>query len=86
MSSKIGIYEFNMMTFDEQAEVLWERGVFLTNIKEAEGIRANLYRLNDFYVEALFSSLDSNTFTFHTFKQGERLEKYLDRIDVAKLF
>jgi hypothetical protein len=31
MASKLGIYEFNIMPINEQANYLWENGTFLAN-------------------------------------------------------
>jgi hypothetical protein len=82
MPEKIGIYEFNQMPLDMQADTLHEYGTFLTNVKTPEHT-ANLYALNDFYVEAVL--VDNKSIEYSTYKRGKRLDVFLDGIGVEGL-
>jgi len=85
MGYDIGIYEFNQLPFNEQGQVVNAWGRFMTNVNEGE-MRYNLYRVHDFFVEASYSSSENKIVEFTTFKKGERLNRYLDSIEIEKLF
>lgn len=84
MSTKIGIYEFNQLPFNEQGNVVNAWGRFITNANEGE-MRYNLYHVNDFFVEASYSSSKNKIVDFSTFKKGDRLNRYLHTIDINAL-
>ncbi|WP_300025021.1 hypothetical protein [uncultured Maribacter sp.] len=71
----MGLYEYMMLTEDEQWNDLWQIGIFLphhTGHKE----KFSLYALYDFFVEV---ELDLNTNKMIAkghFKTGETLDKY----------
>jgi len=77
----IGLYEYNLMTIDEKAQLLWDSGEFLVSSKEA----TNLYSLSDFYVEVIYSNEQNKIVDIKTFKRGKRLERYLELIYLNKL-
>ena len=76
---KMSIYEFIQLDINSKADILWSKGVFLEShfIKE---ISAKLYYLNDFFVEVVISNEECEIIEIIPFKQGYRLEKYLNKI------
>jgi hypothetical protein len=46
----MGIYEYTFLTKEEQAELLWDRGLFIDSQPGNQHNRA-LYHLGSFYVE-----------------------------------
>jgi hypothetical protein len=84
MSTKIGIYEFNQLPFNEQTATVNAYGRFLTNAKEGD-MRYNLYFVNDFYVETSYKASENRIVDFSTFKKGDRINRYLDWIDLNEM-
>ncbi len=84
MAGKLGIYEFNLMSLHVQAATLWDNGTFLANRIDGN-FRFNLYSLSDFYVEVEYLTNENEIIEFRSFKRGQRLEPYLDQIDVRWL-
>lgn len=84
MSSKIGIYEFNLMPMDEQSRTVWEFSEFVANHIEGD-LRHQLRSINDFFVEVVYHNSENKIIEFKTFKKGHRLTKYLDQIDIQEL-
>ena len=83
---KIGFYEFNRLPIDTQFEILLKDGVFLTYFKEGDS-RANLYALYDFYVETFLIQPNDGFYELICFKKGSnRIDIYLDEIDIDGLF
>jgi hypothetical protein len=64
---------------NERATILWENGEYI-----AGAFRNNLYKLYDFYVEVSIN--DTGIMDIAAFKQGERLNKYLDQIKLNSLY
>ena len=46
----MGIYEFLMLSNEEQWDVLWDKGVYLTSFKSID-CSYRLYAIDKFYVE-----------------------------------
>jgi hypothetical protein len=76
------IYAFNNLSQDHKAEYVWDNGKHLVNLK-GEECSFSLYRIPDFFVE--FELQDNKIINIRSFKQGQILDKYLDRIDLKKL-
>lgn len=76
---KLGIYEFNQLGLDAQANLLWEHGTFLMNRLDDRHI-FNLYSLSDFYVEVCYDNQSNKILSFRSFKSKDQLWPYLDRI------
>lgn len=85
MSSKIGIYEFNQLPFNEKAETVNSIGYFITNAFNGD-TRYNLYRVFDFYVEAVYQNSKNKIIEFNSFKKGFRLDRYIDEVDIDELY
>ena len=80
----IGLYEYNLMSIDEKAQLLWESGEFLLSNK-TNNAATNLYSLSVFFVEVMYSNELNKIIDINTFKNDTRLEPYLDLINVSKL-
>jgi hypothetical protein len=75
----MGLYEYNQLSLDEKANVLWQHGNFLISRKEGENA-FNLYSLFDFYVEVQASNSTNKIENIITFKTKRLLEPYLNNI------
>ena len=80
----IGLYEYNLMSIDEKAQLLWDSGEFLLSNK-TNNAATNLYSFSDFFVEVIYSNELNKIIDIKTFKNNTRLEPYLDLINVSKL-
>ncbi|MDA9968358.1 hypothetical protein N9E62_04245 [Salibacteraceae bacterium] len=80
----IGLYEYNLMSIDEKAQLLWDSGEFLLSNKTINAA-TNLYSFSDFFVEVIYSNELNKIIDINTFKNDTRLEPYLDLINVSKL-
>ena len=80
----IGLYEYNLMSIDEKAQLLWDSGEFLLSNKTTNAA-TNLYSFSDFFVEVIYSNELNKIIDINTFKNDTRLEPYLDLINVSKL-
>lgn len=75
----MGIYEFNQLGPDDQANLLWEHGTFLMNRLDDKHI-FNLYSLSDFYVEVCYDNKSNSISRIRTFKIIGALEPYLNLV------
>jgi hypothetical protein len=72
-------YTFLRLSEVEQYDAVWSLGVHVdTHIKD--NIGANLYSINDFYCEVYYVIKTNKILYKQIFKQGVRLDKYLDKI------
>jgi hypothetical protein len=79
--NKMKLYEFLRLSEVEQYNTVWSLGVHVdTHIKD--NIAINLYSINDFYCEVYYDMKTNKTLYKQTFKQGTRLDKYLDNIKI----
>jgi hypothetical protein len=75
------LYEFLRLSEVEQYNTVWSLGVHVdTYIKD--NIAVNLYSINDFYCEVYYDMKTNKILYKQVFKQGARLDKYLDRIKI----
>jgi hypothetical protein len=75
------LYEFLRLSDVEQYVMVWSFGVHVdTHIKD--NIAINLYSINDFYCEVYYDMKTNKILYKQVFKQGARLDKYLDRIKI----
>jgi hypothetical protein len=78
---KLKLYEFLRLSEVEQYNMVWSLGVHVdTHIKD--NIAINLYVINDFYCEVYYDMKTNKILYKQTFKQGARLDKYLDKIKI----
>ncbi len=76
----VELYQYLLLNKDEKAKYLWEYGSFIINLVEND-TASNLYSLNGYFVEVMLA--DNIIVEITAFKKGERLNKYLDFIDVS---
>ena len=77
-------YEFNAMNGEQQAEILWERGVYLMARQKRE-YKFALYQLDAFYVEVWYHT-DGNEITkLRSFSSTGPLEPYLEEIALPEI-
>lgn len=51
--------EYQQLSIDEKADILWEQGTFLNEVIEYGKFRVNIYELNKFFVGAFYSVVDN---------------------------
>jgi hypothetical protein len=79
--NKMKLYEFLRLSEVEQYDAVWSFGVHVdTHIKD--NIAINLYSINDFYCEVYYDMKTNKILYKQIFKQGIRLDKYLDKIKI----
>ena len=79
-----GIYDYNILDFNNKADYLWKHGEFLVTRKTSVG-SANLYSISDFFVEVNYDNEKNEIVDLRSFKSHKLLEPYLDYIDLEKL-
>jgi hypothetical protein len=79
--NEMKMYTFLKLSEVEQYIAVWSFGVHVdTHIKDNIGI--NLYSINDFYYEVYYDMKTNKILFKQSFKQGARLDKYLDRVKI----
>lgn len=76
--------EYNLLEVHQKARILGSPSVFLKSYMD-EDINASLYAYNNFYIEVLWDSNTNNIIEILAFKNGVRLDKYLERINLSDL-
>jgi hypothetical protein len=75
------LYTFLGLSGVEQYNMVWSEGVHVdTYIKD--NIAVNLYVISDFYCEVYYDMKTNKILYKQVFKQGARLDKYLDKIKI----
>jgi hypothetical protein len=75
------LYEYNLMSQEERASHLWDKGKFLANRANLTH-RISLYALHGFYVEVLMDSESQEIDRIRSFSSSEQLAPYLDLINL----
>ena len=84
MADEIGIYGLIGLSVDEQANYTWQVGAFLHN-RKGEGFNANLYGVEDFYVEVRYDTERNAIVQIMPFNSPDLLQPYLEQIDLSEL-
>ena len=71
------LYDFTAMNEEQQAEILWEHGVYLMVRQEHEHKFA-LYQLDAFYVEVWYHGDDNEIKKMRSFSSTDALAPYLE--------
>lgn len=80
----IGLYEYNTFPDDVKANMVWDKGTYLT--MRTEGIyKINLHSLSNFFVEVWYEPTENKISQFRTFKSKNALEPYYNYIDLNQL-
>jgi hypothetical protein len=80
----ISLYEYNLLSTEEKAQTLWDKGEFIVSSK-SKSTSANLYSLSDFFVDVNYDNKKNEIVDLRSFKSHKLLEPYLDLIDLSKL-
>lgn len=79
--NKMKLYEFLRLPEVEQYNMVWSEGIHVdAHIKD--NIAINLYVINDFYCEVYYDMKTNKILYKESFKQGVRLDKYLNKINI----
>jgi hypothetical protein len=73
------LYEFLGLSDEEQYNTTWAIGVMVDQFIK-DNIAINLYAINEFFVEVYYDQKTNKILYKKTFKHGELLDKYLNRI------
>ena len=73
------LYEFCRLTEVEQFNTVWNIGKLVDQYIN-DNIAINLYAINDFYCEVYYDMNTNKILYKKHFKQGELLDKYLNKI------
>ncbi len=84
MADNLGIYGFLRLNLNERANLTWEIGTYL-HCRTGEGFNANLYSVEDFYVEVFYDNERNTIADVMPFNAPHLLELYLAQIDLSEL-
>lgn len=73
------LFDFLKLSDEEQYIATWKKGANV-DLYLKDNIAIELYAVNNFYVEIYYERYTTERLYKKTFKQGELLDKYLDRI------
>ena len=76
--------KFNQLTRQQKRNTLLRFGAFISDRKLGP-MRIMLYQLESFYVEVYFFKWSKSVAWFSTFKSTDKLNPYLQKIDLASL-
>lgn len=77
----MNLYDFIRLSEEEQYNTTWDIGVLVDQFIK-DGIAINLYAVNEFFVEIYYDQSKNKILYKKHFKQGELLDKYLNRINL----
>jgi len=81
----IELYDFNKFSIDEKADFTWQNATFIQSIKN--GLKGySLFHSKNFFIELEYDKKVDSIVSIKAFKRGEKLEKYIDSVDLDKLF
>ena len=78
------LFEFLKLSEEEQYNATWRKGAYV-DLYLKDNIAIELYAINTFYVEIYYDRSTTQRLYKKTFKQGELLDKYLDRIPLKTI-
>ena len=78
------LYQFKLLDISEQNTILQTQGVYLGERNE-EQYKFKLYQIDDFYVEEKWHVPFNERRALTTFVSAERLQLYLEVIDISRL-
>ena len=77
----MNLYDFTRLSEEEQFNTTWDIGIMVDQFIK-DGIAINLYAINEFFVEVYYDQSNNKILYKKHFKQGELLNKYLNRINL----
>ena len=79
------LYQFNVLSEDEKAAVLWSKGDIVGDSIE-NNFSILLYQIRSFYVELYYSGKENKISRLRSFSSTNQLEPYLGKINISELF
>ena len=80
----MGIYDFHILSTNDQANEAWTNGTFLCS--RSNGVKKyNLYSLSDFFVEMLYDSRNNEIKKIKSFRSERLLKPYLSQIKLKDI-
>jgi hypothetical protein len=76
--------QFDLLSIGDQESLVFLEGVFIAARQEPEFI-IRLFQFNAFYVELFYHQVKDSPVSVRTFTDINRLEPYLDSIDLSDL-
>jgi hypothetical protein len=80
----MNLYEFEMLTDNEQVDLLYKEGVYLGKRKVGE-YSVVLYQVDNFYIEILYKKYRYYISRIRCFTSVKLLDPYLSQIDIVEL-
>ena len=81
----MGIYDYLILSDEKQWDGLWDRGKYLDSFKSIDCSMV-LYAIDKFFVEVELCPIKDYIIGKKVFKEGSRLEKYTNQINVSKYY
>lgn len=79
------LQQFKSLQHSNKTETIWEKGEHIAS--RYDGVYSiTLWQIGAFYVEIYFDVLRNKITAFESFESVERLEPYLERVDISALF
>ena len=75
----LSIYEFARFSFEQKADLIKNKGVFLENLDDG-GNEISLYYLQGLFVEVEVNKLQNVIVDITPFRQGYKANKYKDKL------
>jgi hypothetical protein len=82
----LDIFEFNVLSREEQVSYLYDHCTFLVQRKENPRTRVNLYSAGNFFVELFYDTLTHQLGHVYAFSHSDLLEPYLETLSFPALF
>jgi hypothetical protein len=79
------LHEFKLLDLNEQAQATWDLGTLMGCREDGEHHMV-LYRVDDFFIEIHYHTEQNEITAIESFISEERLNPYLDKIDITELF
>lgn len=78
------INQFDVLTEEQQGNVLWEKGVHIAT-KETLDHTLAIYQIDNFYVEVYYDWSSNYVKRFRSFDSPSRLQSYLEGIETTEI-
>ncbi|WP_281542399.1 hypothetical protein [Maribacter aestuarii] len=80
----MGLYEYMMLSREQQWDELWDKGEFITHYKSID-CKFSLYALHAFFVEVELCVTTDRILGKGEFVSGHSLDKYAGSIDINSI-
>nr|WP_293295795.1 hypothetical protein [Allomuricauda sp.] len=80
----MGVYEFLTLSKEEQWEILWDKGIYLTSFKSID-CYFQLYAVDRFFIELELCPVQESILNMGVFVHGKKMDKYVADTDFEDL-